>query len=77
MKRLKTIKHEDYKGTNMDRMNINCNQCDYQAKHKSSLRHHKRSKHDGVKYTCNKCDYQASWKKSLTQHILSKHEGLM
>ena len=53
-----------------------CNQCDYKAGQKSSLKTHKISVHKGVRYLCNHCDYKAKWKSNLKTHERSVHESV-
>ena len=50
-----------------------CEDCDYQAAHKSSLATHKTSVHTGKKYPCEECDYQAKQKGNLTAHQNAFH----
>ena len=52
-----------------------CEDCDYQAAHKSSLITHKKSVHVGKKYPCEDCDYQAAHKNNLTTHQTAVHLG--
>ena len=54
----------------------NCNHCDYQATHHSSLQKHIRSKHERMKYPCNQCDYKAYNQDFLQRHIESHHLGI-
>ena len=53
-----------------------CNQCEYQATQKGSIKIHKESKHEGLKYSCNQCNYQATQQGHLERHKLSKHEDV-
>ena len=50
-----------------------CDQCDYKATQKSSLKSHTASQHLGIEYNCNKCDYKATTKSSLKYHTASQH----
>ena len=52
-----------------------CDQCDFQARRKSSLTEHI-LKHEGVKYSCDQCDSQFTDKSSLPKHIQTQHEGV-
>ena len=36
---------------------IKCDQCDFQAKHKSSIRQHKAFAHDGMRFECEECTF--------------------
>ena len=53
-----------------------CNQCDYQATTRDSLKRHIQSIHEGVKYDCKQCDKQYGVQSHLTKHIQSVHEGV-
>ena len=53
-----------------------CNQCDYKASQKVSLKLHVQAKHEGIKYCCNQCDYQSAHQSSLNRHKQSMHEGV-
>jgi len=53
-----------------------CDQCDYVATKTSSLKHHRRSKHEGIIFPCDQCEYQATTSSNLTKHKMSKHEGI-
>ena len=39
---------------------FSCDQCDYKATRKGSLKTHIQSVHEKVRYSCNQCDHQAS-----------------
>ena len=56
------------------KVKYSCNQCEYKATTKGSLKTHIESVHEKVKYPCNQCDYKATAKGNLKQHIKSKHE---
>ena len=53
-----------------------CYICDYEARKKSNLIDHIKSKHEGVRYPCNQCDFQALYKTNLTAHIKSRHADI-
>ena len=53
-----------------------CNQCEYVANEKFSLKRHKISKHDGVGYPCDLCDYAASRPSNLKKHKESSHSTI-
>ena len=53
-----------------------CNQCEYVATEKFSLKRHKISKHDGVGYPCDLCDYAASRPSNLKKHKESSHSTI-
>ena len=50
-----------------------CDQCDYKATHKGSLKRHIESVHGDKQYPCDKCDYKTAWKGNLKTHIDSVH----
>ena len=52
---------------------FSCDQCDYKATQKGSLKTHIDSVHGDVRYSCDQCDYKATWKGDLTRHIDSVH----
>ena len=54
---------------------FNCIQCDYTAKHKSGLRYHISSKHEGLRFACTKCNYKSTSKNYLAKHINKKHDS--
>ena len=62
------IKHEG--------VGYRCDKCDYQTKHKCTLKKHIRSEHEGVTYNSNKCNYRAKQKSHLKLHVQSVHEKL-
>ena len=47
-----------------------CNQCDFKATLKSSLKRHQTSVHENIKYPCNQCEYKATQQSSLKAHKL-------
>ena len=49
-------------------------QCNYQARFKTVLTAHIKSKHKGVKYACNQCDYPATQQGNLRTHVQFKHD---
>ena len=51
-----------------------CDQCDYIAASKCSVREHKRAKHIEVRYPCDQCDYAAPTVWYLEQHR-AKHQA--
>ena len=53
---------------------FDCDQSEYKANHKDSLRLHKQSKHEGSKY--DQCEYKATTKSNLRVHTLSKQAGI-
>ena len=53
-----------------------CDQCDYKATWKHSLKRHFKSKHVGVKHACDQCDHKATQRSDLFIHIISEHEGV-
>ena len=59
--------------------NEKCDQCDFTATNKTSLKIHVDSVHEKRTYRCNNCDYKANDKTDLethnkTQHILSTYQ---
>ena len=56
----------DYKKSN-SRKDVwySCDQCDYMAGWKGSLKTHIDSVHGNVQYSCDHCDYKAKWKQQL------------
>ena len=50
-----------------------CDQCDYKAGWKGSLKTHIDSVHGDVRYSCDLCDYKAKTKGNLKEHIDSIH----
>ena len=50
-----------------------CNQCDYKATEKGSLKKHIESVHEKVKYPCHQCEYKATTKGNIQRHIQKKH----
>jgi len=52
-----------------------CNQCDYTATTKPSLRRHRDSKHEGITYSCDKCERTFAVKDNLRIHAKRVHEG--
>ena len=62
------IKLKSYGG-----MRYSCDQCDYKARQKGSLKTHIESVHGGVRYPCEKCNYQATKKINRKTHIESVH----
>ena len=53
-----------------------CDQCDYKATHKGSLKRHIESVHGDKQYPCDKCDYKTAWKGNLKTHIDSVHDRM-
>ena len=56
---------------------LQCNECDYKATFKSSLKVHIQSKHEKIVHKCNDCDYKATFRSSLNIHIQSKHKNIL
>ena len=46
-----------------------CNECEYNATTKSSLKIHKMSVHENVKFPCNQCDNTKLQKKAVSKPI--------
>ena len=71
---------EDYSLTHKrsvhEGVKFSCDQCNYKAKWKSSLRKHIKSIHEGVKFPCNQCEYKATKNDTLLTHIRSVHLGV-
>ena len=42
-----------------------CDQCDYKATEKGSLKKHIDAVHGDVRYSCDQCDYKSKWKDNL------------
>ena len=53
-----------------------CDQCDFKASHKRSLKTHQSSRHKGIKYPCDQCNYKASQKGNLKIHKNAVHGGV-
>ena len=52
-----------------------CNQCDYTATTKHTLKRHRESKHEGITYSCDKCLRTFALKDNLRVHTKRFHEG--
>jgi len=52
---------------------FSCSKCDYTAKSKQSLQHHRLSIHEGVRYHCDQCSYVANHARTLNLHRKNKH----
>ena len=52
-----------------------CESCDYLASHKSYIRKHVKSVHEGIKFSCESCDYLASYKSEnqTLEHIYNQY----
>ena len=46
-----------------------CDLCQAKFKSSTTLRRHKKSKHEGIRYDCHLCDYKATQKGDLKRHI--------
>jgi hypothetical protein len=56
----------------------NCEQCDFKASRKDTLKKHYISVHiSSNQYPCNKCDYEATRRDNLAIHLMSKHPNLI
>jgi len=53
-----------------------CDQCNFVAVKASSMKHHRRVKHEGKVYPCDQCEYLGSTTNNLKLHKMSKHEGV-
>ena len=56
-------------------MKYPCDECDYKAAQRTSLRIHKKGIHKGAMYQCNECFYKFTRKDNLKKHKKSVHEG--
>merc|ERR1719186_677508 len=65
---------EDEVLTTSSKSNFPCNKCEYQAKTKSNLNVHIRSKHLGVSYQCDVCQKSFTQRGNLNIHKDSVHE---
>ena len=65
--------HVKSKHTRKERVRYDCDQCDYQATERGSVKTHIQNIHEGVRHDCNHCDYKATQKSNLKYHIKSKH----
>ena len=52
-----------------------CNQCDYEQVHMSSLIIHIKAVHERLKVSCEVCDFQTGYKRALNDHMRITHEG--
>ena len=55
-------------------ISINCEQCDYIAKHPKGLKRHVDFTHKGIVFMCDQCDYFSSNTSNLNSHKKSKHD---
>ena len=51
-----------------------CDQCEYKATKKGSLKSHIESVHEKVQYPCNQCEYKATQNGNLKRHIQTIHD---
>ena len=51
-----------------------CDMCEYTGT-RTSLYHHKKSKHEGIQHPCDQCEYAGS-QSALYHHKKSNHEGI-
>ena len=56
-----------------EEVRYSCDQCDYKAANKRTLKRHIDSVHRDVRYSCDQCDYKATQKGTLDRHIDSVH----
>ena len=63
------------KRKNDGRFVYSCDQCEYEGS-TTSLKRHKRSKHEGIRYPCDLCNHLATTPFNLKLHKDSKHEGI-
>ena len=61
---------------NKDKLQYECNVCDYQVATWRYLKLHHQSKHRGIRYPCQQCSYRATTQGDLKRHTLSVHEGV-
>ena len=52
-----------------------CNNCDYKATTRGSLKKHCMRSHDGIKYFCDKCDHISNSQSYLRRHQRTEHEN--
>ena len=45
-----------------------CDECDSTYTNQSSLKTHKKSKHEGIRYPCEQCEYAATTSGNLRAH---------
>ena len=55
---------------------VDCNQCPKTFRHKTQLKIHTDSVHEGIKQPCDSCEYQASSLATLRVHKQAEHEGV-
>ena len=58
---------------NLGNVAYSCDQCEYKATQKWSLKSHIESILDNVAYSCDQCEYKATQKPKLKSHIESIH----
>jgi len=53
-----------------------CDQCEYAATRRDSLKRHKQAQHEGIRYPCTQCEYAATTAGHLKTHVKAKHKEL-
>ena len=53
---------------------LKCNQCDYRATRRQSLKQHVESMHENVKFKCPNCDKAYSNKTHMLNHKKATHQ---
>ena len=54
---------------------LQCNQCEYCARHPSKLMEHKQAKHTDKTYNCENCQFTSGYLSSFIRHRRAEHEG--
>lgn len=52
-----------------------CDQCDFTASTRRTVKRHINATHEGIMYHCDQCDHKANRKDILNTHVQAKHSG--
>ena len=56
-------------------LTYDCDQCNFTALRKVTLKLHQQVEHEQIRYTCDHCDYKATRANNLQAHIQTVHFG--